>query len=178
MLLWVSGITVLEATAALSYCCNSNSLGSTEMGFSNSPGGNPLKFKSDSHQFLTSVWSRRTPCQPPASKARYSPWAPLPMNYTRRKWKRERERELSKSLDSIPLCLMALLWHSCFLQAWLPFWSIRKAWGQASALCAKDTPEFYLQKNKARILFAEQTPKENKNGAFWQGAWTDRSLVC
>lgn len=91
MLLWVSGITVLEATAALSYCCNSNSLGSTEMGFSNSPGGNPLKFESDSHQFPTSVWSRRTPCQPPASKARYSPWAPLPMNYTRRKWKRERE---------------------------------------------------------------------------------------
>lgn len=61
MLLWVSGTTVLEATAALSYCCNSNSLGSTEMGFYNFPGGNPLKFKSDSHQFLTSVWSRRPP---------------------------------------------------------------------------------------------------------------------
>lgn len=58
MLLWVSGTTVLEATAALSYCCNTTSPGSSEIGSYKFPGGNLLRFKSG---FLDFAWSRRPP---------------------------------------------------------------------------------------------------------------------
>lgn len=158
MLLWVSGTTVLEATAALSYCCNSNSLGSTEMGSYDFPGGNLLKSKSGFSPIPNLRGIQKTPASHQPSYAGWGSWPPPSINSTRREWRRE--RLLSKTLDSIPTYLMAPHRGSCLgqtfcglLQAWLPIWSIRKALSQASALSTRDMDEFEPPKEQGKETF-------------------------
>lgn len=161
-----------------SYCCNSNSLGSTEMGFYDFPGGNPLKFKSGSPQFLPSVWSRRH-----FASHQQLRWGathePLLL------WTTQEGNEKESMRESSP-------------RAWMPFLCVYPPYSEAAVSFRHDFPSgvsgrpevrsqpfapkillsFNLQRKKAKILFAEQTPEENKNGACWQGAWPDRSLFC
>lgn len=148
VLLWVSGATVLEATAALSYCCNSISLGSTEMGSHNISGRSLLKCRADSHQPLTSVWSRGLPasCQLATQAEAREPlflWTAQEGN------ENERDRELSKSLQDVRTYLMAPLrgsWqarHSAasFRQGF-PSGASGRTWVRRQALCTKDTHGF------------------------------------